>query len=348
MRLIPKRARTPGLAISPFIVALGIMVVFPTIRPAWAEWEVKGEGNLYGTEDVALFSATRRLAKDQDPTQPVIDSELAEQGSDAVLEPVLEIDTFFPLFGRDSELKVRGQGFIFLDNSRFNHGTLGVEGKHKVTPDTDLLLRYYFAPNLLIGENEVRTPEEHEEEQFADEIVTTNFIAAGLAQRFLEDYVFRIYGRYGTRRYNQEFQERNTDFWTIGPHVRWHASETVQLTLGYHYERGLADGRNQPELRDDISYINHFLTSELGIELHKHWELELAIHYELNNWTTEIVGDPRKGQHEDVLQGDIELLHEVSEDLTVVAGFQGQYRKESFEPEGFRNVDGWVGARWKF
>ena len=121
MQPIPKKDKKHILVISLIIVSLVSMVALPGIHPAWAEWEVRGEGNLYGTEDVALFSATRRLAKDQDPTQPVIDSELAEQGSDAVLEPVLQIDTFFPLFERDTELKVRGQGFIYLDNSRFNH-----------------------------------------------------------------------------------------------------------------------------------------------------------------------------------------------------------------------------------
>jgi hypothetical protein len=348
MRLVLKGIGSKATAFSILWVLLATLMGLPPIDLACAEWTVQGESYLFGTEDAALFSATRRLTKDQDPTQPVIDSELAEQGSDAVLEPVLQIKKSLLLFGRDSELKVRGQGFIFLDNSRFNHGTLGVVGQHKLTQDTKFQIRYYFAPNLLIGENEIRTPGDQEEEQFADEIVTTNFLAAGLAERFLEDYMLRIYGRYGTRRYNQEFQERNTDFWTIGLHGGWHASEKVQLTLGYHYERGLADGRNQPLLRDDISYINHFLTSELEIELQEHWALEFALHYELNNWTTEISGDPRKGQHEDVIQGDIELLHEISEDLTAVAGFQGQYRKESFEPQGFRNLDGWVGARWKF
>ena len=186
------------------------------------------------------------------------------------------------------------------------------------------------------------------EEEFANEIVTTNFVAAGLARRFQEDYLVRLYSRGGTRRYEEPFQQRNTDFWTIGLHGEWDVTEKVLWVLGYHYERGLADGRNQPALKDDISYINHFLTTDLEIELKKFWTLELALHYELNNWTTDTPGDPRKGQHEDVIQGDIELLHEVSEDLTVVAGFQGQYRKESFEPEGFRNLDGWVGARWKF
>ncbi len=340
-----------GSTAKTYSILLAVLPLFLVPSPGdliWAEWEVLGEAYLFGTEDAALFSATRRLTKDQDPTQPVIDSELAKQGADAVLEPVLQINKYFSLFGRDTSLKVRGQGFIFLDNSRFNHGTLGVRGQHEFTQDTKFQFRYYFAPNLLVGENEVRTPGEHEEEEFAEEIVTTNFFAAGLVQRFREDYVLRIYGRYGTRRYKEPFQQRNTDFWTIGPHFRWHASERIQLTLGYHYERGLADGRNQPALQDNVSYINHFLTSELGIELKEHWELELALHYELNNWTTGTPGDPRKGQHEDVLQGDIELLHKVSEDVTLTMGFQGQYRKESFEPEGFRNLDGWAGAKWKF
>ena len=84
------------------------------------------------------------------------------------------------------------------------------------------------------------------------------------------------------------------------------------------------------------------MTGELEIKLHESWDL--AFHYELNNWTTEIAGNPRKGQHENVIQGDIELAHELSEDLTVVAGFQGQYRKERFEPQGFRNLNGWLGA----
>jgi hypothetical protein len=37
--------------------------------------------------------------------------------------------------------------------------------------------------------------------------------------------------------------------------------------LGYHYERGLADGRNEPKLRDDISYVNHYVSVELNIHL---------------------------------------------------------------------------------
>ena len=215
-----------------FLLSLVYLMVLLTTDPARAKWEIQGEGYLFGTEDAALFSATRRLTKDQDPTQPVIDAEVAEQGPDSVFEPMLRIRKLFPLFGRDSEVKIRGQGFIFMVNPRFNHATLGIDGRHKLTQHTNILIRYYYAPDLLVGENEVRTPDEQEEELFANEIVTTNFVAAGLSHQFFEGYNLRIYGRYGTRRYNQDFQQRNTDFWTIGVHAFFRSLKNGSINDG--------------------------------------------------------------------------------------------------------------------
>ena len=53
MQPIPKKDKKHILVISLIIVSLVSMVALPGIHPAWAEWEVRGEGNLYGTEDVA-------------------------------------------------------------------------------------------------------------------------------------------------------------------------------------------------------------------------------------------------------------------------------------------------------
>lgn len=41
---------------------------------AMAEWSFNTAGNLYYTDDVALFSATRRLTLNGDPTRPSIRS----------------------------------------------------------------------------------------------------------------------------------------------------------------------------------------------------------------------------------------------------------------------------------
>jgi hypothetical protein len=52
----------------PFIFALII-----SNSAVFAEWQFKADNAGYYTDDVALFSATRRLSLKDDPTQPNID-----------------------------------------------------------------------------------------------------------------------------------------------------------------------------------------------------------------------------------------------------------------------------------
>ena len=117
--------------------------------------------------------------------------------------------------------------------------------------------------------------------------------------------------------------------------------------MGYHYERGLADGRKEPALKDDISYFNHFVTAELVINLMKALSLELVLDYERNGFTTGIVDDERNGEHEDVVSGDITLAYELTETAELIAGFQGAYRKESFE-DSLQNLNVMFGGRITF
>ena len=64
------------------MVITGLLI---TISPsAFAELKVDGTGILFYTDDVGLFSATRRLSRDGDPTQPAIDTRLTNKGSAAV------------------------------------------------------------------------------------------------------------------------------------------------------------------------------------------------------------------------------------------------------------------------
>jgi len=312
-----------------------------------AEWSVKAESYLFYTDDAALFSSTRRLARNQDPTQPIIDRHLAEQGEDVVYEPAAQVTKSFGSPGSQTEMTVRGQGFLFADNGRFNHGTLGVQISQELNTKTKVGVRYFYGPDLFLGKNEVRTPVVSPEEEFKDEKVTTHFWSGGIQQKVHEDITLILYGRYGLRRYTHAFDQRNTDFWTIGTHLEWEACDHIELALGYHYERGLADGRNQPLLKDDISYFNHFITAELTIELLKELSLEFALDYERNGFTTGIVDDERKGEHEDVVSGDISLVYELTDTAALTAGFQGAHRKESFE-EGLRNLNVWFGGRILF
>ena len=58
---------------------------------------------------------------------------------------------------------------------------------------------------------------------------------------------------------------------------------------------GMADGRKNPTLKEDLSYFNHFAAAELTVELQEGLEVELGVDFEHNVWTTGIVDDERKG-----------------------------------------------------
>jgi len=268
-----------------------------------------------------------------------------------VYEPVAQVTTTFDLVGRNTELLVRGQGFVFVDNSRFNHGSLGVKATHDLTSSTDLNLGYFFGPDLFLGKNEVREPEAGEAQppRFKDEEFTTHYWVAAIDQQLPggSDITIRLLGRYGLRNYDKAFDQRDTKFWTIGTHLEWALTHTIDFAIGYHYERGLADGRHQPELEDDISYYNHFASGELEIELTEQIGLAMGVHYEFNGWTTGIEGDERNGEHEKIVQGDVLTTYKVTDAIELTAGFQAAYRKESFENR-LTNYNTWVGAKMVF
>ena len=58
-----------------------------------AQWSGEIRNNLFYTDDVGLFSATRRLSLQNDPTQPVVDR--TGQGGDMVYEPSVDIRRTF-------------------------------------------------------------------------------------------------------------------------------------------------------------------------------------------------------------------------------------------------------------
>jgi hypothetical protein len=109
----------------------------------------------------------------------------------------------------------------------------------------------------------------------------------------------------------------------------------------------LADGRKQPELKDDNSYNNHFVTGVFGLKITKKIGLEMAVHFEFNGWAADIQGDERNGQHENVIQGDIIVRYHVNQAFQVTAGYQEAFRKESFE-EGLNNRSVWRGGKLVF
>ncbi len=312
---------------------------------ALAEVVINGRAILFYTDDVGIFSATRRLSRDGDPTQPALDTRLTNKGSDVVFEPDMTIGKSLSHPLGTTEFSIRGQGFVYTDHTTYTHGTLRLQAVQGLSEATRVRMRYYYAPNLFLGENEDRRPGKH---GLVGESVTSHIWSARLERQVTQDLQISLLGRYGLRRYNETFSHRDTNFWTVGPHLDWRLSHRVKLGIGYHYEQGLADGHEQIQFEDDVSYHNHFATVDLDVELMERLSLVAAVHYERNNWTSSIVGDERQGAHENVVQGEVIVVRQLTEHLRGFAGFQRSNRKQSFETEGIKNTNFFMGIDGTF
>ena len=324
-----------------FVLAMSVAAA----SPAAAEVTVQGRGILFYTDDVGIFSATRRLSRDGDPTQPALDSRLTDKGSDVVFEPDLTLTTSRGNRWGTLELSAKGQGFIYTDHTRYSHGTLRLQATQDFSPETKLRLRFYYLPDLFLGDNESRQPGAS---GLAKESVSSYIWSARIEQMLTPNLEARLLTRYGLRRYNDAFAERNTDFWTVGPHLEWRVAPRVKVGASYHYERGLADGRNQPQLRDDVSYVNHYGSADLDLELTERVSLSTAFHYERNNWTSGIPGDERQGAHENVFQGDAVLYYRLADLVRLGFGVQRSSRKQSFEASSVKNTNVGFGIEGTF
>jgi hypothetical protein len=326
-------------------VAFALALSLVPAAPVAAEVTVKGRGVFFYTDDVGIFSATRRLSRHDDPTQPALDTRLTDKGSDVVFEPDLVLSTLRENRFGTLELSAKGQGFIYTDNTRFNHGTLRLDALQAFSPSTRVLARFYYAPDLFLGDNESRQPGST---GLTEESVSSSIWSARIEQALTPEWEVRLLTRYGLRRYNEAFSQRDTDFFTVGPHIEWRMTPGVKLGLGYHYERGLADGRNQPHLRDDVSYVNHYGSADVEAELTERFSFAAAFHYERNNWTSGIPGDERQGAHEDIFQGEAILYYRLNRQARVGFGVQRSNRKQSFEESSVKNTNVGFGIEGTF
>lgn len=350
---------SPGLRWPTRVLAIGLS--FAWLPPALGEWGVTTHGTMFYTDDVGVFSATRRLALDGDPTQPALDNRLTGQGSDAVFEPMLALARSVATDYGKTTFEVRGQGFVYFDQSRYSHGTLRFQALQEFSAKTSLLFRYYFAPDLFLGENEVRMPgpegqaggDEHEGEgvapvELAAERVTSQIGLLRVSQELTQGVSLRLLGRCGTRRYNEKFQQRDLNFWTLGPHIEWKLAESVKWVVGYHYERGTANGQDQPLLADDVSYLNHFVSTELEVEFSERFTLVTALHFERNDWTSSLPGDERNGAFETIWQGEALLFYRMTEETKLYGGVQHSSRSENVRPGSVLNTNVALGIQASF
>jgi hypothetical protein len=313
--------------------------------PAMADWSVTTGGALFYTDDTALFSATRRSGLDGDPSQPVLDVSRTGKGSDMVFEPDVKIAKDLTSSLGHTTFSVKGQGFIYAVNPSFTQASLTAEARHAFTSTTALRLRYFTAPDQLLGQSEERRTGTF---SLQDERVTSHIGSVRLDQRLSDHWEIQLYGRAGIRRYNDAYAQRDTLLWTVGPHLIWHITHHSKVILGYHYERGLAEGRQQIRFEDDNSYVHHFASIGFETEIMEHLDLELDFHYERNNFTSGIPGDERNGGHENIYLGTGRLVYQLTDHTGLTLSVQRANRQQNFEQTHDHNTNVSVGMIYRF
>lgn len=330
------------MAIKKYSVLIVVLLMRNSL--ALAEWQFKADNAGYYTDDVALFSATRRLSLKDDPTQPNIDK--TGQGSDFIYEPSLEAEWIgHNSFGEISFAADAG-GYVFTNQTAFTHGLFDFEVAQSFETETKLSLHYNFVPDLFLGKNTFMQPTGEESEH--DETLTSHYWSFHIDQKLANDFTFRLLSRYGLRNYNEPFVHRDTQFWTIGSHLEWDINEKVAFLMGYHYEKGRAEHHRAAHFPDDLSYTNHYASGELKVKLLEKLTTNLIFDYEHNASMSQREEDERFGANENIYQGEIELEYELTHATQLKLGWQHGNRRLSTEMANVKNNNVWLGFEYKF
>jgi len=325
-----------------FYVAAWYLVLTPA-RPARAEWSAIAEQKTSYTTDAFQFSSARRLRLTEDPSQPTVVS--ADKPEDVIWEPALEVIHSTPTMQGKNELSVKAQGAIYTNNPIFNHSDFRIQDRFSLDRATSVLLRYRYVPNLFLGPNfERRTGTR----SIQEERVSSHHWRAEVERRLTETVTGTLVTRFGLRRYNDVFAERNTNFWTVGPRIDYRALEWLALTLTYLYERGLADGHKEAQFADDVSYYLHMVSAGTEFRLHKQWDLGLTYVHRRKTFTSGLVGDTHVDRFDATHQGIAELRYHISSAATAMLSYQYGQRTSTNVLRDFHDSIVSIGGQYRF
>jgi hypothetical protein len=325
------------------VALLGIVLSATPVGAADGEgWSAIAEQKILSTDNVFQFSSARRLALAEDPSQPTVVG--LGKLSDVVWEPSIEVRRASSnRFGR-VELSAKAHGFLFTEHSAFNHGNYRIQVRQAFSPDTALLLRYRYVPNMFLGPNfERRTGAR----TIQEERVTSHIWRVQVERALSEVLSVTMTARAGLRLYNEVFAQRNTAFYTLGPHANYAVRPGVTLSLGYQYERGLAEGRGDRRFNDDISYRQHVVSA--GGELHLTATLAVNLQYtfRLKGFTTDLAGDAHLGRRDTTHQVTAELRYVVSDQTALTLGSQRTQRISTVPTKDFHDTNVWLGLQYR-
>ncbi|HSF66703.1 MAG TPA: hypothetical protein VLA67_04650 [Nitrospiraceae bacterium] len=312
-------------------------------RLARAEWSAIAQQAVSYTTDAFQFSSARRLAISEDPSLPSAVG--LGDPEDVIWEPSLEVIRSGTVGMGRNELSVKAHGFIYTDKPIFNHGDYRIQDRQWLNKDTSILLRYRYIPNLFLGPNFER---QSGNRTVQEERVTSHNWRAEFERRMNEQLTGTLVTRYGLRFYNEPFAERDTTFYSVGPRVNYLPASWIEFELGYLYERGLADGRQEPQFMDDVSYYLHFLSFDTELRLMPKLSLSLRYVYVQKNFTSGIMGDTHQGRQDDTHQGRAELRYDFAANAAATLGYQRTQRTSTQATRGFFDNIFSLGGEYRF
>jgi hypothetical protein len=325
-------------------IAAGICVAWSVFyRPAAAEWSAIAAQRVSYTTDAFQFSSARRLALSEDPSLPTLVS--LGNPEDVIWEPSVEVLRYGATGLGRNELSVKAHGFIYTDKPIFNHGDFRIQDRQWLDRNTSVFLRYRYVPNLFLGPNfERRTGSRSIEE----ERVTSHAWRMELERRLHETVTAALVTRYGLRLYNDAFAERDTNFYSVGPRLTYRAATWLTFTLGYLYERGLADGRHEPQFMDDVSYYLHFVSFETEMRLARKASLSLMYAFVQKTFTSDIVGDTHLGRQDLTHQGSAALRYQLTSAAAATLAFRRTQRSSTNALRAFHDNIVSIEAEYRF
>ncbi len=311
--------------------------------PVHAEWSAFAEQKTSYTTDAFQFSSARRSRLSEDPSQPTVVS--TDKPQDVIWEPALQVIQSTHTSMGHNELSVKAHGAIFTNNPIFNHGDYRIQDRLALTADTSVLLRYRYVPNLFLGPNfERRTGTR----SIQEERVSSHTWRAEVERRVSETVTAALIGRYGLRLYNESFAERDTTFWTVGSRVHYRAMDRMTVTFSYLYERGLADGRQETQFMDDVSYYLHMLSVGTEWHLHPRVDLDLTYIYRRKTFTSGIAGDAHLDRFDSTHQGIAEFRYRLSPAATMTLAYQYGKRTSTNVLRDFNDSIVSLGGEYRF
>ena len=308
-----------------------------------AEWSTIAESRMTYTDDVFQFSASRRQRFSEDPSQPSVVP--VEKSADVVWDPSLELVRSSPTSAGPTEISVTAHGFLYTSNPVFNHGDYRLQLKQALSPDTVVMARYRYVPDLFLGPNfERRTGNLFIE----DERVTSHTGRVEVEQKLGDRWRVTLIGRGGLRLYNAAFAERDTTFWTIGPNVSFRLMERISASFGYLFERGYAEGAGDLRYNDDVSYRLHVLSGSIDAGLTDRLSLHGLYVYRRKDFTSELVADQHFNRHDDTHQGAAELRYALTPAALLMIGVQRTQRASTVDSRAYQETQVSIGGQYRF